>query len=353
MSEQEKREEELVPMRIVGLAMDPFNNSPIVLLKDKRPLFEIIAAMRKKRAVHVEGSDDYSFASLEDSDDLEDEIDLDEDGDDFDDESESFATERRSASPEGAGEAAEDTTSSLMNDTRDDLEHFDEEMEIELELEDDDDEFEDDEEFEEEDTPTRRRTHGLRERDVESLLAGMEGKTEVTVTHPSSMSEEEAAEAQEESESAREREDDDDERRALLPIWIGEAEANAIATEMLGIVTPRPMTHDLLKQAIAAMGGAVFRVIVTDIRDNTFYAAIEVKRGQEDVISLDARPSDALAIALRFGADIFVHDRVLEKTQQRDPSSSNSPDELDEIQEDRWKEIVQRRSEDSLDKYKQ
>jgi bifunctional DNase/RNase len=139
----------------------------------------------------------------------------------------------------------------------------------------------------------------------------------------------------------------------LLPIWIGEAEANAIATELLGIATPRPMTHDLLKQAIAAMGGAVNRVIVTDIRDNTFYAAIEVRRSAEEVISLDARPSDALALALRFGADIFVHDRVLEKTQQRESPSRQVVEEMDEVQQERWKDQLQRRNEDSLDKYKQ
>ncbi len=378
MSANEKREDDLVPMRIVGLAMDPFNNSPIVLLRDKRPLFEIIAAMRKKRSAQqneqypkddILQHDDFSqFSSTDDAsetDDLFDADDLDDasDGIDTSDVSDAHdvaddvgtADDLSAADDLGAADdlsAAGSEEDVLGGGTLDDLPSVSVEGES-ASVE---------EKSLEESASTKQ---ALRADEVERMLAAMEGGPEVRVSHPSSRTEDDEETPSDSTpdtsaslddaplRSVGRDVEDDDERRALLPIWIGEAEANAIATELLGIATPRPMTHDLLKQAIAAMGGAVNRVIVTDIRENTFYAAIEVRRSAEEVISLDARPSDALALALRFGADIFVHDRVLEKTQQRENPSRQVVEEMDEVQQERWKDQLQRRNEDSLDKYKQ
>lgn len=98
----------------------------------------------------------------------------------------------------------------------------------------------------------------------------------------------------------------------LLPIWLGPFEANAIAVRLENLTAPRPMTHDLLMSLVAQGGSRVARVIVCDLRDSTFFAEIVLLRdGAEAVI--DARPSDAIALALRAGAPIFVSDAVFDK----------------------------------------
>lgn len=102
------------------------------------------------------------------------------------------------------------------------------------------------------------------------------------------------------------------EGEAILPIWVGAYEANAIALEIEKIVPQRPMTHDLLRNLIVETGFLVERVIVTDLRDNTFYASIEMANESGEKFSLDARPSDAIALALRADCPIFVAQRVLE-----------------------------------------
>lgn len=103
---------------------------------------------------------------------------------------------------------------------------------------------------------------------------------------------------------------DPEEKRALL-IWIGEPEANAILMALEGIKTPRPMTHDLLQNVLKQLDTPVKRVVITDMRDSTFFAVLECERNGE-AMSIDARPSDAIAIALRAEAGIFVDDEVLE-----------------------------------------
>jgi bifunctional DNase/RNase len=95
----------------------------------------------------------------------------------------------------------------------------------------------------------------------------------------------------------------------VLRVWIGDAEAMAIAAALNGIPFPRPMTHDLLLNAIQALGGKVERVVITDLRDNTFYATI-VLRDEKGVKELDARPSDSIALALRAKAPIFLSPKV-------------------------------------------
>src|SRR5947209_14683016 len=91
----------------------------------------------------------------------------------------------------------------------------------------------------------------------------------------------------------------------FLPIWIGVFEANAIALRLEGVEPPRPMTHDLLRSLLAQLGGKVEKIVISDLRESTFFAVIHV-RNQSSALTIDARPSDALALALRTGPPIFV-----------------------------------------------
>ena len=95
----------------------------------------------------------------------------------------------------------------------------------------------------------------------------------------------------------------------VLPIWVGAFEANAIALEIEKIVPQRPMTHDLLRNLIIECGLRPSRVIVTDLLENTFYALIELLNENDELVSMDARPSDAIALALRLDCPIFVQQR--------------------------------------------
>ena len=98
----------------------------------------------------------------------------------------------------------------------------------------------------------------------------------------------------------------------ILPIWIGVFEANAIALTIENVPTPRPMTHDLLKNIFLRLDISVDRVVVTDVRNNTFYATIHC-RYRDDELIIDSRPSDAIALALRMNSPIFVEDDVVRK----------------------------------------
>lgn len=100
----------------------------------------------------------------------------------------------------------------------------------------------------------------------------------------------------------------------VLPIWVGVYEANAIALEIEKVATPRPMTHDLLKNMMTGLGATVQKVVVTELKDDTFYAVLWVERAGE-VISIDSRPSDALALALRVDCPIYVEDEVLKSSK--------------------------------------
>jgi len=101
-----------------------------------------------------------------------------------------------------------------------------------------------------------------------------------------------------------------DERNLFLPIWIGHPEAAAILMKLQNAELPRPMTHDLLVNAIGALSATVSSVTVTDLRDNTFYATVKLQTGAEE-LDLDSRPSDAIAIAVRAEAPIFVSSALL------------------------------------------
>ena len=106
----------------------------------------------------------------------------------------------------------------------------------------------------------------------------------------------------------------DSESEAVLPIWVGVYEANAIALEIEKVSTPRPMTHDLIKNVLTGLETQVHKVVVTELRDDTFYAVIWMER-EGRVVSVDSRPSDALALALRVDCPIFVEDEVLKNTK--------------------------------------
>jgi uncharacterized protein len=101
---------------------------------------------------------------------------------------------------------------------------------------------------------------------------------------------------------------------SVLPIWVGIYEANAIALEIEKVTTPRPMTHDLIKSLLMGLETRVHKVVVSELRDDTFYAVIWLER-EGQVISIDSRPSDALALALRVDCPIYVEDEVLKNSK--------------------------------------
>jgi len=130
------------------------------------------------------------------------------------------------------------------------------------------------------------------------------------------------------------------ESEAMLPIWVGPFEANSIATEIEKVAPQRPMTHDLLRAVITQLGGTVRRVVVTELRDNTFFALIEIEIGRELVL-IDARPSDAIALALRVDCQIFVRDEVFIASSLADEPTDqpSTPDEDEEEVE--WPEEIE------------
>lgn len=131
---------------------------------------------------------------------------------------------------------------------------------------------------------------------------------------------------------------------AVVPIWVGIFEANAIALEIEKTAMPRPMTHDLLANMIRTLDGEVRRVVITELRDDVFYALIWMERGGE-MISLDARPSDALALALRTDCPIFLSAQVWSTTKMANSGVENfSTEELR-----RWLENL---NDDDLGRYK-
>ncbi len=136
--------------------------------------------------------------------------------------------------------------------------------------------------------------------------------------------------------------------KCALPIWIGLIEASAIATELEKIQLSRPMTHDLMKNILDEMGVGVDRVEVNDLADNTFYATISLRRGDDNYI-MDARPSDAIAVALRTKAPIFVARSVMEKSRKIDLANEST---TDEARRQKWTEILENLSPEDFGKYK-
>jgi len=130
--------------------------------------------------------------------------------------------------------------------------------------------------------------------------------------------------------------------KLFLPIWVGVFEANAIALQLEQVTTPRPMTHDLLRNVLGEMNASVTKIVISELRDSTFFALIHLASG-ERTLQIDARPSDAIALALRTGSPIFVEQSVLDQAQ------TISPDETSESRMKKWFEEI---SPEDLGKYK-
>lgn len=135
----------------------------------------------------------------------------------------------------------------------------------------------------------------------------------------------------------------DDDDKFFLPIWVGIFEANAIALQLENVNTPRPMTHDLLRNMIAELDARVTRVVINDLRDSTFFAQIRVSTGGR-TLELDARPSDAIALALRTEAPIFVAQTVLDQAQTIAPDAGGGDDKV--------KKLFEQLDSEDLGKYK-
>ncbi len=136
----------------------------------------------------------------------------------------------------------------------------------------------------------------------------------------------------------------DKEGQRVLPIWVGLFEANAIALQIENVTTPRPMTHDLLKNVIEDLKGTVQKIVVSDLKESTFYAVIYVAVNG-DVVAVDARPSDAIALALRARAPIYVEEAVIDSAK----TLEFSPDKTDNERLQRWLESL---DPDDMGKYK-
>jgi bifunctional DNase/RNase len=136
----------------------------------------------------------------------------------------------------------------------------------------------------------------------------------------------------------------DDDEKFFLPIWVGIFEANAIALQLENVTTPRPMTHDLLRNMIAELDAQVTRIVINDLRDSTFFAQIRVIAGGR-TLELDARPSDAIALALRTEAPIFVAQSVLDQAQTISPDAEEGED-------NKVKKLFEQLDSEDLGKYK-
>jgi len=131
---------------------------------------------------------------------------------------------------------------------------------------------------------------------------------------------------------------------AILPIWVGIYEANAIALEIEKVSTPRPMTHDLIKVLLLGLGTGIRKVVVSEVKDDTFYAVICLDKDGE-LISVDSRPSDALALALRLDCPIYVDDSVLKNSK----ASATATDKVNNEELRRWLENL---NDEDLGRYK-
>ena len=136
----------------------------------------------------------------------------------------------------------------------------------------------------------------------------------------------------------------DQEGQRVLPIWVGVFEANAIALQIENVQTPRPMTHDLLRNVIHDLEARVERIVVCELKENTFYATIYL-HSRGSTVTIDARPSDAIALALRSESPIFVEESVI--LSSRTAETGNESMDVGRLQ--KWLENL---SEDELGKYK-
>lgn len=142
----------------------------------------------------------------------------------------------------------------------------------------------------------------------------------------------------------------DADNKLNLPIWIGLLEATAMATELEGIQMARPMTHDLLKNTLIQVGGSVDYVEITELKDNTYYAMIYLKVADKQ-LTLDSRPSDAIALALRTKSPIYVAKAVLEASSILQQAEEGKDPDFSNVSKEKWAEILEKMSPDDF-KYK-
>lgn len=142
----------------------------------------------------------------------------------------------------------------------------------------------------------------------------------------------------------------DSDNKLNLPIWIGLLEATAMATELEGIKMARPMTHDLLRGILQEVGATVDCIEVTDLKDNTYFALIYLQAGGRQ-LTIDARPSDAISLALRTKSPIYVAKKVLEASSVLQQMEEGKDQDLSNVSRDKWAEILEKMSPDDF-KYK-
>jgi bifunctional DNase/RNase len=146
----------------------------------------------------------------------------------------------------------------------------------------------------------------------------------------------------------------DTENKLNLPIWIGLLEATAMATEIEGIKMARPMTHDLLKTILGEVGGSVDSVEITELKENTYYASVNISLAGRQVM-IDSRPSDAIALALRTKSPIYVAKAVLEASsvlQQSEDAKEPPLENVSNVSQEKWAEILEKMGPSDF-KYKQ
>jgi uncharacterized protein len=146
----------------------------------------------------------------------------------------------------------------------------------------------------------------------------------------------------------------DPDNKLSLPIWIGPLEATAIATEKEGIRSARPMTHDLVRNLLAEFGATMEAAEITELRENTYFARIHLRTREGKTLEIDSRPSDAIAIALRAKAPIYVAKKVLEDSSELRESQAereSTDQNLAGVSRDKWSEILERMSPEDF-KYK-
>jgi bifunctional DNase/RNase len=146
----------------------------------------------------------------------------------------------------------------------------------------------------------------------------------------------------------------DPDNKLNLPIWIGPLEATAMATELEGMKPQRPMTHDLIRNLLTEFGATVESAEITELRENTYFARIQLKTREGRALELDSRPSDAIALALRTKSPIYVAKKVLEASSELHESQTEqqtSDQNLASVSRDKWAEILERMSPEDF-KYK-
>ncbi|MCX5833475.1 MAG: bifunctional nuclease family protein [Deltaproteobacteria bacterium] len=139
------------------------------------------------------------------------------------------------------------------------------------------------------------------------------------------------------------------EGKRAVPIWIGLFEASAIATELEKISFSRPMTHDLLREMVKILDGKVIKIEIIDLKNNTFFALIHLMK-DGNVVTIDSRPSDAIALALRVNAPIYIAEQVIEKSRSIDFVKKG--EELDKLKKEDLEDFLENLSDEDFGKYK-